>query len=142
MGAANHRLSSVTTYPFNVMGGVWRENSTPHIEELPHKGDTVIGSDVWLGHECVIMPGVRLGEGSIVAAYSVVTKSFPPYSVVGGNPARLIKKRFDDEMIELLLAFKWWDKSPEEVTELLPLLTSGDLSYVKEGIRIRLSQNR
>lgn len=142
MGAANHRLSSVTTYPFNVMGGVWRENSTPHIEELPHKGDTVIGSDVWLGHECVIMPGVRLREGSIVAAYSVVTKSFPPYSVVGGNPARLIKKRFDDEMIELLLAFKWWDKSPEEVTELLPLLTSGDLSYVKEGIRIRLSQNR
>lgn len=142
MGAANHRLSSVTTYPFNVMGGVWRENSTPHIEELPHKGDTVIGSDVWLGHECVIMPGVRLGEGSIVAAYSVVTKSFPPYSVVGGNPARLIKKRFDDEMIELLLAFKWWDKSPEEVTELLPLLTSGDLSYVKEGIRIHLSQNR
>ena len=142
MGAANHRLSSVTTYPFNVMGGVWRENSTPHIEELPHKGDTVIGSDVWLGHECVIMPGVRLGEGSIVAAYSVVTKSFPPYSVVGGNPARLIKKRFDDEMIELLLAFKWWDKSPEEVTELLPLLTSGDLSYVKEGLRIRLSQNR
>lgn len=76
MGPANHRLSSVTTYPFNVMGGVWRERSTPHIDELPHKGDIVIGSDVWLGRESVIMPGVNIGDGSIVAAYSVVTKSF------------------------------------------------------------------
>lgn len=83
MGAANHRLSSVTTYPFNVMGGVWRERSTPHIEELPHKGDTVIGSDVWIGRGSVIMPGVHLEDGCIVAAYSVVTRSFPPYSVIG-----------------------------------------------------------
>ena len=83
MGAANHRLSSVTTYPFNVMGGVWRERSTPHIEELPHNGDTVIGSDVWIGRGSVIMPGVHLEDGCIVAAYSVVTRSFPPYSVIG-----------------------------------------------------------
>ena len=83
MGAANHRLSSVTTYPFNVMGGVWRENSTPHIEELPHKGDTVIGNDVWIGLDAVIMPGVNLGDGSIVAAHSVVTKYTEPVSQRG-----------------------------------------------------------
>ena len=135
MGAANHRLSSITTYPFNVMGGAWRERSTPHIEELPHKGDTIIGCDVWIGHNAVIMPGVNIGNGSIVAAYSVVTRSFPPYSVIGGNPARLIKKRFSDEMIDLLQQLKWWNKSPEEVTELLPLLTSPDLESVKEEIK-------
>ena len=67
MGAANHRLSSITTYPFNVMGGVWRERSTPHIDELPHKGDIVVGNDVWLGHKSVVMPGVNIGDGSIVA---------------------------------------------------------------------------
>ena len=140
MGAANHRLSSITTYPFNVMGGVWRERSTPHIEELPHKGDTVIGNDVWIGHEAVVMPGVRLGDGCIAAAYSVVTKSFPPYSVIGGNPARLIKKRFDDELISLLEEFRWWDKVPEEVTDLLPLLTSPDLEKVKAELKSRLGR--
>ena len=132
MGAANHRLSSVTTYPFNVMGGLWREMSTPHIEELPHKGDTVIGSDVRIGHESVIMPGVHLGHGCIAAAYSVVTKSFPPYSIIGGNHARLIRKRFSDEMIDTLLRFRWWDRSPEEVTELLPILTSPDIEAARK----------
>ena len=141
MGAANHRLSSVTTYPFNVFGGKWRDISTPHIDELPHKGDTVIGNDVWIGHKTVIMPGVTIGDGSIVAAWSVVTKSFPPYSVIGGNPARLIRKRFDDELIDLLLKLRWWDKSPEEVTELIPLLVSPDLDDVKNKLKALLGEN-
>lgn len=139
MGAANHRLSSVTTYPFNVMGGKWRDIATPHIDELPHKGDTVIGNDVWIGHDAVVMPGVRLGDGCIVAAYSIVTKSFPPYSVIGGNPARLIRKRFDDELIDLLLAFRWWDRDSREVTSLIPLLTSPDLDMVKSRLRESLA---
>lgn len=134
MGAANHRLSSVTTYPFNVMGGLWRDLSTPHIEELPHKGDTVVGNDVWLGLDAVVMPGVRLGDGCIVAAKSVVTKSFEPYSIIGGNPARLIRKRFDDGLIALLLRFAWWDRSPEEVTSLLPLLTCSDIESVRRKL--------
>lgn len=141
MGAANHRLSSVTTYPFNVFGGKWRDISTPHIDELPHKGDTVIGNDVWIGHKAVIMPGVMIGDGSIVAAWSVVTKSFPPYSVIGGNPARLIRKRFDDELIDLLLKLRWWDKRPEEVTELIPLLVSPDLDDVKNKLKALLGEN-
>lgn len=93
MGAANHRLSSISTYPFNVMGKTWNKATPDHLSELPHKGDIVIGNDVWLGRECVIMPGVKIGDGAIVAAYSVVTKDVDPYSVVGGNPAHFIKKR-------------------------------------------------
>lgn len=134
MGAANHRLSSVTTYPFSVMGGLWRELSTPHIDELPHKCDTVVGNDVWLGLDAVVMPGVRLGDGCIVAAKSVITKSFEPYSIIGGNPARLIRKRFDDGLIALLLRFAWWDRSPEEVTSLLPLLTLSDIEAVRRKL--------
>ena len=107
MGSANHRLSSVTTYPFNVMGGSWTENTKPHLSELPHKGDIVLGNDVWIGRESVIMPGVKIGDGAIVASYSVVTKDIPPYTVYGGNPARFIKNRFDEELTQLLLTFKW-----------------------------------
>ena len=91
MGPANHRISSVTTYPFHVFGGLWQERTPDHMAQLPYKGDLVIGNDVWIGRESVIMPGVKIGDGAIVAAYSVVTKDVPPYAVVGGNPARLIK---------------------------------------------------
>lgn len=132
MGAANHRLCSVTTYPFNVFGGRWGKEAPQHIKELPFKGDTVIGNDVWFGRECVIMPGVHIGDGSIVAAYSVVTKSFPPYSVIGGNPARLIKRRFDDETIEILTQVKWWDFPSEKLTGILPVLCSPDIDVVKK----------
>ena len=99
MGSANHRLGSVTTYPFNVFGGSWQENTPDHMSQLPFKGDIVIGNDVWIGRESIIMPGVKIGDGAIIAAYSVVTKDVEPYSVVGGNPARFIKKRFNDELI-------------------------------------------
>ena len=109
MGAANHRLGSATTYPFNVMGGDWRRISTPHIEELPHKGDTVVGNDVWFGRCCTVLPGVKIGDGAIVAACSVVANDVAPYTVVGGNPAHPLKKRFDDETVALLERLRWWD---------------------------------
>lgn len=135
MGAANHRMNSITTYPFNIMNEDWRKCSTPHIDELPHKGDTVVGNDVWIGHNAVIMPGVHIGDGAIIGAYSVVAKDIPPYAIAVGNPARVIKFRFDDEMIDLLLKFKWWNKEENEIKEILPILTSSDLDKVKAFLK-------
>lgn len=139
MGSANHRINSISAYPFNVFGGIWEENTPPHLSQLPFKGDTVIGNDVWFGRESVIMPGVKIGDGAIIAAYSVVAKDVPPYTVAGGNPARIIKKRFDDELIRLLQEFKWWDFPPEQLAKTLPLLCSPDLEHVKKEIKKELS---
>ncbi len=140
MGPANHRISSVTTYPFNVFGGAWSENTPPHMSQLPFKGDTIIGNDVWIGRESVIMPGVKIGDGAIIGAYSVVTKDVPPYSVAGGNPAKFIKKRFDEELIELLLKIKWWDFEPEKLVQFLPLLCEPDLDKVRMQLRRELDK--
>lgn len=140
MGPANHRLSSVTTYPFSVFGGLWEERTPPHMSQLPFKGDTVIGNDVWIGRESVIMPGVKIGDGAIIAAYSVVVKDIPAYTVAGGNPARVVKERFDDELRDLLLRFRWWDLPSRELAEVLPLLCDGDLEKVRRVLRERLEK--
>lgn len=142
MGPANHRLSSVTTYPFHVFGGVWSERTPPHLAQLPFKGDTVVGNDVWIGRESVIMPGVRIGDGAIVAACSVVAGDIPPYSVFGGNPAKFIKKRFDSELCQLLLEWKWWDFEPEKLARFLPLLCDPDLEKVRRAIEQDLSEQK
>ncbi len=139
MGPANHRISSVTTYPFNVFGGDWEDHTPPHLSQLPFKGDMVIGNDVWIGREAVIMPGVTIGDGAIIAARSVVARDVEPYCVAGGNPMRVIKKRFDDEMIGLLQQLKWWDFEPEGLLQILPLLCDPDLDKVKREFRKLLS---
>ena len=138
MGPANHRISSVTTYPFQVFGGLWSERTPPHMEQLPFKGDTVVGNDVWLGRESVVMPGVHIGDGAIIAAYSVVTSDVPPYTVFGGNPARKIKDRFDPELTDLLLRWQWWDLAPEALVEVLPVLCDPDLEKVRTFIQAQL----
>ena len=140
MGPANHRISSVTTYPFHVFGGVWAEHTPPHLGQLPRKGDIVVGNDVWIGRESVILPGVTIGDGAIVAAYSVVTRDVPPYTLAGGNPARPLKPRFDPELTQLLLAFRWWDLPPEELAATLPLLCEEDLEKVRQVLRARVGQ--
>lgn len=142
MGSANHRISSITAYPFNVFGGVWTENTTSHLSQLPFKGDTVVGNDVWIGRESVIMPGVHIGDGAIVAACSVVAKDVEPYTVVGGNPARPIKKRFDGDLIALLLELCWWDMEPEALADFLPVLCDSDLEAAEEAIRCILEARR
>ena len=131
MGPANHRISSATTYPFNVFGGAWTENTPPHLAQLPCKGNTVIGNYVWIGRESIIMPGVKISDGAIIAAYSVVVKDVPAYTVYGGNPARFIKERFDAELKDLLLRYQWWNLEPEKLVEILPLLCDPDLEKLR-----------
>lgn len=140
MGPANHRISSVSTYPFQVFGGAWAALAPPHLDQLPRKGDIVVGSDVWIGRESVILPGVTIGDGAIVAAYSVVTRDVPPYTLAGGNPARPLKPRFAPELTQLLLAFRWWDLPPEELAATLPLLCEEDLEKVRQVLQARVGQ--
>lgn len=130
MNGANHRMCSATTYPFNIMGGGW-ECSTPSLEELPWKGDTVVGSDVWIGQNVTVLPGVHIGDGAIIAANSVVTKDIPPYAVAAGNPCRVKRMRFDDETIAFLLELKWWDWDADRIFRNLDALCSPDLSRLR-----------
>lgn len=136
MNGANHQMNAVTTFPFYTLEGWAME--PPAATDMPLKGDTVIGNDVWIGQNAVILPGVHIGDGAIIGANSVVGSNVEPYTIVAGNPARVIRKRFDDELIGYLLAFKWWDKSIEEINGLIPILTSSDLESVKEELRARL----
>ena len=137
MNGANHQMNAVTTFPFYTLEG-W-DMDPPARRDLPLKGDTVIGSDVWIGQNAVILPGVHIGDGAIIGANSVVGSDVEPYTVVVGNPARKIRSRFDETLTALLLRFRWWEKSVEEINDLIPLLTSSDLEKVKEELRARLS---
>lgn len=137
MNGANHQMNAVTTFPFYTLDG-W-DMVPPAEEDLPLKGDTIIGNDVWIGQNATILPGVHIGDGAIIGANSVVGSDVEPYTIFAGNPARLIRKRFDDELIELLLSFRWWDKSIDEINSLIPVLTCGDLEKVRKEIKSRLA---
>ncbi|WP_314588301.1 Vat family streptogramin A O-acetyltransferase [Paenibacillus terrigena] len=130
MNGANHRMNSASTYPFNVMGGGW-EKTTPTLDQLPFKGDTVVENDVWIGQNVTVMPGVHIGDGAIIAANSVVAKDVPAYHIAGGNPCKVIRKRFDDETIDCLLELRWWDWPAEKLFANLEKLCSPDLEQVK-----------
>lgn len=130
MNGANHRMCSVSTYPFNIMGGGW-ENSVPSLEDLPIKGDTVVGNDVWFGQNVTVLPGVHIGDGAVIGANSVVSRDIPAYCIAAGNPCRVVKRRFDDEKIDYLLKIRWWDWPPEKIFENLEALTSGDCALIE-----------
>lgn len=123
MNGANHPIDGISTYPFKIFGHSWKDAKLVP----PIKGDTIIGNDVWIGNGVTFMPGVKVGDGAIIASGSIVTKDVAPYSIVGGNPANLIRKRFDDKTIELLLEIKWWDWNVEKITDNLDVITSGDV---------------
>ena len=135
MNDANHQMNAVSTFPFYTLEG-W-EMDAPDSTDMPFKGDTVIGNDVWIGQNAVILPGVHIGDGAIIGANSVVGSDVDPYTIVVGNPAKPLRKRFDAELIELLLRFKWWDKSIDEINELIPFLTCSELDKVKDEIKKR-----
>ena len=132
MNGANHQMNAISTFPFYTLEG-WKMNP-PAASDMPFKGDTVIGNDVWIGQNATILPGVHIGDGAIIGANSVVGSNVEPYSIVVGNPAEVTRYRFDKDLTELLLKFKWWDKPVEEINELIPILTSSDLDKVKAEI--------
>ena len=136
MNGANHKLTGLSTYPFFIFGKGW-EKVSPGSDDLRSKGDTCIENDVWLGYESLILPGVTVGNGAIVAARSVVTKDVPPYSIVGGNPARVVRMRFDDATIDALQKIAWWDWPIERITENLPHIVGADLEALG-GTHLRL----
>ena len=133
MNGANHQMNAVSTFPFYTLEG-WNMKP-PAASDMPFKGDTVIGNDVWIGQNATILPGVHIGDGAIIGANSVVASDVEPYSIVVGNPVKLIRYRFDGELTSLLLKFKWWDKPVEEINALIPILTNSDLEFVKNKIR-------
>lgn len=130
MNGANHKMSGFSTYPFEIFGRGW-EHVTPQPDEYPYKGDTVIGNDVWIGYEAVIMPGVKIGDGAIIAAKSVVSKNVQPYGIVGGNPAQIIRQRFPDPMVQVLLEIVWWNWNIEKITSNLAKIVNADIDALR-----------
>ncbi|HZT12631.1 MAG TPA: Vat family streptogramin A O-acetyltransferase [Candidatus Baltobacteraceae bacterium] len=130
MNGANHKLSGISTYPFQIFAKGW-EKVTPSSGDLPYKGDTVVGNDVWIGYEALIMPGVKIGNGAIVSSRSVVTSDVPAYTIVGGNPAKVIKERFSPDVIKNLEEIAWWDWTIETITKNLATIVSGDVEALR-----------
>ena len=131
MNGANHQSTGFSTYPFFIFGNGW-EKSAPQPGDLPFKGNTEIGNDVWIGFNATIMPGVKIGNGAIIASKSVVTNDVPAYAVVGGNPAKIIKQRFDDKTINALLSIAWWDWSSDKITAHLDAITQNNLDLLSK----------
>jgi virginiamycin A acetyltransferase len=126
MTSANHSLKSLSTYPFPIFFEEW-EKQIDITKAWDNKGDIVIGNDVWIGYESVIMSGVTIGDGAIIGARAVVTKDVPPYSIVGGVPAKIIRNRFNENTISKLLELKWWNWSEKKIRDCLPLIQNGNI---------------
>ncbi len=124
---ANHTLNSLSTYTFPLFYEEWNLEKSNVVSAWDNKGDIIIGDDVWIGYEAVIMSGVHVGNGAIIAARAVVTKDVPPYTIVGGTPAREIRKRFDTDVIKRLLMLKWWDWPIDKIRQCLAYIMNGDL---------------
>ena len=129
--SANHTLSSVSTYPFPIFFEEWGLNIKDVAAAWDNKGDIIIGNDVWIGYEAVIMAGVTIGDGAIIGTRAVVTKDVPPYTIVGGVPAKTIRKRFNNETLDELLKIKWWDWSEERIARNIQAIQSGCLKQLQ-----------
>lgn len=129
----NHKLDAVSTFPFPIFGHGWEDVFS--FSDVPLKGDIVVGNDVWFGYDTLVMPGVKIGDGAIIAARSTVVKDVPPYAIVAGNPAKVVKKRFDDATIERLLQISWWDWDIEKINKNLSLLCHVDIDGLEKAHR-------
>ncbi len=133
MNGANHQMNGISTYPFGIFANGW-ESAMPAQGDLPYKGDTVIGNDVWMGYEALVMPGVSIGDGAIVAACSVVSADVPPYTIVAGNPARPVRARFDTQTVRRLTAIAWWDRPVEWISAHLDLIRGADVDALERAL--------
>lgn len=129
--SANHSMKSLSTYPFPIFFVEWGLDVTNITDAWDNKGDIIIGNDVWIGYEAVILSGVTIGDGAIIGARALVTKDIPPYTIVGGVPAKPIRKRFDDVTIEKLLELKWWYWSEKRIKANLEIIQSGQIDELK-----------
>jgi virginiamycin A acetyltransferase len=128
MNGANHPMGGISTYPFKVFGKSWSSANL----EVTSKGDTEIGNDVWIGNFATIMPGVKIGHGAIIGTNALVTKDVAPYSIVGGNPAQQIRRRFDDKTIDFLVQLAWWDWPAGKIANHLNAITTGNVDALKK----------
>lgn len=132
MNGANHRMDGPSTFPFPLMGGPWSDHFDL-LGGLPGRGDTVVGNDVWFGYDTLVMPGVRIGNGAIIASRAVVADDVPDYAIVGGNPARVIRTRYDRDDIARLLALAWWDWPLEHLTRHIRTIMSGTVDDLERA---------
>ena len=131
--SANHKMASLSTYTFPLFFEEWGLKKENVAQAWDQKGDIMIGNDVWIGYEAVILSGVTIGDGAVIGCRAVVTKNVPPYTIVGGVPAKPIRKRFDEETIKELQKIKWWDWPEEKITEKIQAIQAGDLEGLREG---------
>lgn len=131
--SANHKMASLSTYTFPLFFEEWGLKKENVAQAWDQKGDIMIGNDVWIGYEAVILSGVTIGDGAVIGCRAVVTKDIPPYTIVGGVPAKSIRKRFDEETIKELQKIKWWDWPEEKITEKIQAIQAGDLEGLREG---------
>uniref|UniRef100_UPI0024931888 CatB-related O-acetyltransferase n=2 Tax=Lachnospiraceae TaxID=186803 RepID=UPI0024931888 len=129
--SANHSMKSLSTYPFPLFFEEWGLDKKDVAASWDNKGDIVIGNDVWIGYEAVVMAGVTIGDGAVIGTRAVVTKDVPAYTIVGGIPAKTIRKRFPDETIDALLALKWWDWPEEKIAENIGAIQNGRIDKLK-----------
>ena len=127
MGSAHHSLASLSTYTFPIFFEEWELDRANIADAWDRRGDIVIGSDVWIGYEAVILSGVKIGDGAIIGARAVVTRDVEPYAIVGGVPARLIRKRFSDDTIDTLMELRWWDWPHERIKRNIAAIQAGDI---------------
>ncbi|HEV7335217.1 MAG TPA: CatB-related O-acetyltransferase [Bosea sp. (in: a-proteobacteria)] len=132
MNGANHPMGGFSTFPFQMFGFEGAPAMTP--EGLGHRGDTVIGNDVWIGREAVIMPGVTIGDGAIIGTRAQVSRDVPPYAVVVGNPGKVVKLRFPPEVVSALLAIRWWDWDADKISRNLTLIAGADIDALRQAV--------
>lgn len=132
--SGNHALTSLSTYTFPIFYEEWGLDAKDICGAWDNKGDIIVGNDVWIGFEAVILSGVTIGDGAIIGARAVVTKDVPPYTIVGGVPAKTIRKRFDDRTIEKLLSLRWWDRDETTVKKAIPAIRSGNVDALEKAL--------